>query len=147
MKIGHIAGMIFYVVVNFISPMNSKPISQIRAYYQKEGIVIKIQGDDYYGDISSEWNEEVGERRQEIQDMHNILALGGWQNIEYYELESKPPIKISIFLNQKETLFGKNYYGVYFLENKKNEKTFIDYQGSYFKYSILNQLKMGVAAH
>jgi len=140
MNLVKVAGMVFYVIINFISPVNPKPISQIRGYYQKEGAIIKIQSSDYYGDLSSEQNKETGERWEEIQHMHNILVLGGWKNIEYTEFQSKFPILVSIVLNQTEVLYGKKYYGIYFSQ-KNGEKSFLEYKGEQFKEDVFLRIE------
>lgn len=134
-----IAGLVFYIIINFISP-NKKIISQIQAYYKKGNIIVRVQGEDYFGDISSENNKIVGERWKEMQDIHNILALGGWKNIQYYKLKSKPPVKVTIMLNQTKEIHGIKHYGIYFL-NKYKEPSFTKYREIFYKNEVLNKLK------
>ncbi len=76
-----------------------------------------------------------------MRDMNNILMLGGWENIPYFEFESKPPVSVTILLGKTQKLYETNYYGVCLIESGNSKKDFIEYNNATnFKDDVLYHL-------
>ena len=80
MKILSLAGIFIYLL-SFEAPMNNAVRTQLFTYYRKKNIVIEVRSADYFGNLSLEKNDRVGEIWEQLRNMHNTLLLSGWNNI------------------------------------------------------------------